>query len=171
MFLGNLSNNSSPSDLEISNQVYLSIMPTSSRGLRNETSTVKHKPSFAFSGFPQCSTVIIPCGLCGGRSAPKISCSNRNIKITQIMWHNIKQIKSKKQYSWYKFIIIILMLFPKIWVNYYRKISNRLFFHFQFSCIFFPTFSLLISKSFLSWSTHLILGLPLGHFPSIFIMV
>ena len=76
---------------------------------------------------------------------------------------------SKKPGRQMLIFIIILKLFPKIWVNYYREISSSFYFpHLQFSCIstqFFP----LTSISFLIWSIHLVLVLPPSCFPSIFV--
>ena len=60
MFLGSFLSRSSPSCLETSSHVYLSMIPTSSKGIRNETRIVRHKPSLVATGFPQCSTVRIP---------------------------------------------------------------------------------------------------------------
>jgi hypothetical protein len=79
IFLGSLSSSSSPSCLDTSSQVYLSMIPTSSRGIRNETRSVRHRPSFVASGFPQCSTDKTPWGLWGGRSAPNISLKSHNV--------------------------------------------------------------------------------------------
>lgn len=80
MFFGSLLSKSSPSCLDTSSHVYLSMIPTSSRGIRNETRTVRHKPSFVATGFPQCSTVRTPWGLWAGRSAPNISWSHKYAK-------------------------------------------------------------------------------------------
>lgn len=48
---------------ETSIHAHFAMMPTSSRGTRNVTSTVTHRPSLRPSGLPECSTVRIPCGL------------------------------------------------------------------------------------------------------------
>lgn len=63
-----------PRSLFIISQVYLSIGKTSSRGTRKETSTVMQRPSPTPLGpFAQCSTLMMPCGLWVGTSAPKMS--------------------------------------------------------------------------------------------------
>ena len=66
------------------------------------------------------------------------------------------------------FISFILKSFPKLWVKYYRQISSHLYSPTSYFLVFLPNF-LLSFLSFVIWSIHVFLGLPLGPFPSIFV--
>lgn len=121
MFLGKRSRSLSPSSLLTMSHVYLSIGNTSSSGTRNATRRVRHNPSLVASGFPQCSTLSTPCGLCAGTSAPNISYT-RSLKyyLRNKTIYFIEQLKKLRLSIWPVCVCVyILCNFYYIFVNNY----------------------------------------------------